>query len=346
MTEARPWVRSAYRLALVAGLWTGAASAETVRWTATSLLHPIAFGEAGQALAERVNVLSDGAFEIDLRDRMVLDQDVFEALQSGVIDAAWGSAGHHHREDPALTLFSGFPFGPDGPAFTAWMLEGGGQAAIDAIYARHGLRSLYCGVLPAETGGWFNEQFDDVEDLEGLPMRAFGYGGRTLRRLGVTTFELGAGDIAPAFADGTIAAAEFSIPQIDVAIGLPEAARHLYLPGWQAPSTPLELLMTQETYAGLAPQARAILDTACEAGIAETYPRVSAAQSETLAALEAEGVEIHDWPEPVLAELQDAWADEIAEEVRSDPLLGAAWESWLAFRDGPLALERRAETLH
>ncbi len=215
------------------------AVSDVLHWRMNSLLYPKLFGEAGSYFAAEVERLTAGRFVIEVQDRIVLDQDSFGALDAGLIDAVWGSAGHHHREDPALAIFSGFPFGPDPDGFTAWMREGGGAEALDAIYARHGLKSLYCGVLPAEGGGWFRAPVETVADLDGLAMRAFGYGALTLRALSVVPYELPAADIRPALDTGLIAAAEFSLPSIDVDLGLHEAAGHLYLPGWQQPVTSL-----------------------------------------------------------------------------------------------------------
>jgi TRAP-type mannitol/chloroaromatic compound transport system substrate-binding protein len=132
-------------IALSACLAAGPADArdDVLHWRVNSLLYPKIFGEAGTHFSETVYRLSEGSFVIEFHDRLVLDQDTFGALDAGLVDAVWGSAGHHHREDPALTIFSGFPFSPAPEGFTAWMQSGGGSEALDAIYDRHGLKSLY-----------------------------------------------------------------------------------------------------------------------------------------------------------------------------------------------------------
>lgn len=313
-------------------LTSAAASADEdiLRWRMNSLLYPKLFGEAGSYFAAEVERRTGGSFLIEVQDRMVLDQDSFGALEAGLIDAVWGSAGHHHREDPALAIFSGFPFGPDPEGFTAWMREGGGAEALDAIYARHALKSFYCGVLPAEGGGWFRAPVETVADLDGLPMRAFGYGALTLRALGVVPYELPAADIRPALETGLVAAAEFSLPSIDADLGLHEAAGHLYLPGWQQPATSLELLMPRRRWTALSYDHRSAIEAACVTTLTWS---LETAQPQQVAALERfrnEGVMIHDWPEEILARLREAWAEVIAEETVRDPLLAAAWESYLS----------------
>jgi TRAP-type mannitol/chloroaromatic compound transport system substrate-binding protein len=323
------------RAALLAVALTGggtAAAEEQVRWQMNSLLHPMHFGAAGQRFAETVRILSDGTIDITFHDRMVLDQNSFTVMELGLIDVVWGSAGHHHREDPALTLFTGIPFGADPAAFTLWMREGGGQAALDATYARHGLKSVFCGILPSETGGWFRSEIATPADLDGLRMRTFGYGARTLRRLGVVPYELPAGEIATAFASGLIDAAEFSLPSIDAELGLADAAPYLYFPGWQQPVTSLELLLPASTYDALSDRQKAVIETACGDNLTWTLTTATRAQISTIDRLRAEGVQIRSFPEPVLAAIRAEWEALIAEDVAADPLLAAAWDSYLRVR--------------
>lgn len=322
-------------LLIVVGPGSGsvAAAEETVRWRMNSLLFPKVFGEAGARFADNVRVLSGGTLDIEFQDRLVFDADTFEAMESGLIDAVWGSAGHHHREDPALAIFTGWPFGPDPAEFTAWMQEGGGAEALDVIYARHGLKSVFCGVLPSETGGWFREEIGSVAELDGLNMRVFGLGGLTMRRLGVVPYELPAGEVKPAFENGVIDAAEFSVPSIDVELGIADVATHLYYPGWQQPVTQLELLVPREKYDRLSERQQAVIESACGENIAWTSARFTMDQIATLAAFREAGVEIHRWPPEVLAALEGAWEAVIAEEVAGDPLLTRTWQGYLRFRD-------------
>ena len=296
-----------------------------------SLLHPHLFGESARIFAEEVSAVSDGAFVIDVHDQLVLDVNAFEALRSGLVDAVWGSPGHHHREDPSLTLFGGFPFGPDPVGFTEWMTEAGGEEALNELYARHGLRSVYCGILPSEGGGWFNTPVESVSDLNGLAMRSFGYGARTLSALGVTTFELPASDIRPAFENGVIDAAEFAMPSIDALLGFPAFARYLYLPGWQQPSTPLEVLILEETWLALSQSDRQIIERGCEASLRWSSDVAAPRQEDAIEGFRAQGVEILFWPDHILDALRQSWEAVIKAETAEDPGVATAWESYLTF---------------
>lgn len=304
-----------------------------LHWRLNSLLYPNLFGEAGERFAETVEHLSGGSFVIEVHDRLVLDQDTFRALDTGLVDAVWGSAGHHHREDPALTIFSGFPFGPDPAGFTAWMKAGGGTEALDAIYARHGLKSLYCGILPAEGGGWFVAPIRTVDDLDGLSIRSFGYAARTMQKLGVIPYELPAEDIRPALESGLIDGAEFSLPSIDAELGIAEVAKYLYLPGWQQPVTSLELLITERTWSALSDRHKTVLEAACVESLRWTAAEAEMQQVEALAEFRAQGVELRSWPDEILAALRTSWEEVLDEDIASDPLLAAAWESYMRFHE-------------
>jgi TRAP-type mannitol/chloroaromatic compound transport system substrate-binding protein len=332
---------------LAVAFWLGVGPAagqeEVLHWRMNSLLYPKLFGEAGERFAETVRRLSGGSFVIEVHDRLVLDQETFDALESGLIDAVWGSAGHHHREDPALTIFSGFPFGPDPEGFTAWMQAGGGGEALQAIYARHGMKSLYCGILPSEGGGWFLEPIDGIEDLEGLAVRSFGYGARVLQKLGVVTYELPAQEIRPAFETGLIDAAEFSLPSIDAELGIAEIAKHLYFPGWQQPVTSLEVLMPERRWASLSDHNKSVLEAACGDTVSWTASEAVMQQIGALDRLRAMGVEFHHWPDDVLLALRKAWDGIIAEEAGSDPLLAKAWNAYLRFREDYGGWQSRAD---
>jgi TRAP-type mannitol/chloroaromatic compound transport system substrate-binding protein len=320
-------------LAFWIAMGSAAGEEEVLRWRMNSLLYPKLFGEAGERFAKAVERLSGGSFVIEVHDRLVLDQETFGALESGLIDAVWGSAGHHHREDPALTIFTGFPFGPDPAGFTAWMKIGGGAEALEAIYAQHKLKSLYCGILPAEGGGWFLEQIHNSSDLDGLSMRSFGYSAQVLRKLGVVPYELPAGEIRAAFETGLIGAAEFSLPSIDAELGIAEVAKHLYFPGWQQPVTSLEILMPKRRWEALSPAHKSTLEAACGDTLSWTAAEATAQQIDALARLSASGVEFHTWPDGVLADLRQAWEEVIAEDVARDPLLAEAWKGYLRFRE-------------
>ncbi len=80
-----PWVPGGIALAICLITGPVAAQEEVVHWRMNSLLYPKLFGEAGERFADTVRRLSGGSFVIEVHDRLVLDQDTFGALESGLV---------------------------------------------------------------------------------------------------------------------------------------------------------------------------------------------------------------------------------------------------------------------
>jgi TRAP-type mannitol/chloroaromatic compound transport system substrate-binding protein len=195
------------------------------------------------------------------------------------------------------------------------------------------MKSLYCGILPAESGGWFRVPIDSAADLERsghARLRLWRAGAATAGRRDLRTARRARSAGLPA---GLIDAAEFSLPSIDAEIGLPDVAGHLYFPGWQQPVTSLELLLPAAKYDALSDRQKAVIETACGDSLTWTMTTATMAQIGALDRLRTEGVQIHDFPEPVLAAIRAEWEVVIAEDAAADPLLAAAWDSYLRFRD-------------
>ena len=76
------------------------------------------------------------------------------------------------------------------------------QVVIDAVtqgyaeeYAKHNIKGFQCGIVVAESSGWFKEPIESLDDLKGLKMRFFGLGANVMQKMGVSTQLLQAGEI-------------------------------------------------------------------------------------------------------------------------------------------------------
>ena len=176
-------------------------------------------------------------------------------------------------------------------------------------------------------------EIETADDLQGLKMRFFGLGARVMEKMGVSTQLLAPGDIFPALERGTLDATEFSQPAIDLNLGFYQVAKHYYFPGWHQQSTYLELLVNLDTWKALSDTQRAQVETACRANIQTTIAEGEAIQVEALNTLRDKGVVIHQWPEEILASLEAAWLEVVAEESAEDADFKRVWESLSAFRE-------------
>jgi TRAP-type mannitol/chloroaromatic compound transport system substrate-binding protein len=293
------------------------AAQKKVRWKMasafTSSLDVV--GESGPILSENLRKMSGGALEVKF------------------FEAGFTTPGFHVALIPSLPWFTTVPFGPQAGEYLAWLRYGGGQELKDEIYARHGVRGINCITITPEASGWFKKEIKTVDDLKGLKMRFFGLGARVMQKLGVQTQLIPPGDIFPALERGIIDATELAFPSIDLKQGFHQIAKHYYFPGWHQQSSVGELLVNLAKWAELSEEHRRMIEVACDANLMWTYVTSEARQFGAMREMvEKHGVQIHFWPEEILAKMRAAWEEVIAEESAKDADFKRAHESYTAFR--------------
>lgn len=278
--------------------------------------------------------VSNGMLEIKFYEpgALVPPLEMFDAVRAGAIDAAFSSPGFWGNKVPALQLFAAIPFGPSAKEFLAWIYFGGGQELFNEIYHKNGIHSLFCGLIAPEASGWFRKRIRTVDDLKGLKMRFFGLGAKVVKKLGVIPSRLTAGDIFVAFESGDIDAAEFSMPAIDMKLGLHRMVKNYYFPGWHQPSTLFELMVNLKKWESLTASAKAQVEAVCGDNIRYGLAEGEAAQFQALKTLQAQGVTIHRWPGEILDALKSAWNEVAKEEAKADKDFSRVWKSLVAFR--------------
>jgi TRAP-type mannitol/chloroaromatic compound transport system substrate-binding protein len=279
--------------------------------------------------------VSNGMLEIKFFEpgALVPPLEMFDAVRAGAIDAAFSSPGFWGNKIPALQLFAAIPFGPSAQEFLAWIYFGGGQELFNKIYHANGIHSLFCGLIAPEASGWFRKRIRTVEDLKGLKMRFFGLGAKVVRKLGVITFQLTSGDIFAAFENGDIDAAEFSMPAIDMKLGLYRMIKNYYFPGWHQPATLFELMINLEKWESLPASGKAQVEAVCGDNIRYGLAEGEASQFQALKSLRSKGVTIRRWPGEILDAFKTAWGEVAEEEAKANKDFKRVWNSLIAFRE-------------
>jgi len=292
-------------------------------------------GTLAKKLERDIWRVSDGILEIKFFEpgALVPPLEMFDAVRAGAIDAAFSSPGFWGNRIPALQLFSGIPFGPSAKELLAWIYFGGGQELFNEIYNANGIHSIFCGLIAPEAAGWFRNRIRTVEDFKGLKMRFFGLGAKVVKKLGVITTPLTAGDIFVAFESGDIDAAEFSMPAIDMKLGLHRMIKNYYFPGWHQPSTLFELMINLKKWNALSAAGKAQIEAVCGDNIRYGLAEGEAGQFQALKTLQTQGVAIRRWPGEILEALETAWTDVAKEEAKANKDFKRVWKSLSAFRD-------------
>ncbi len=292
-------------------------------------------GEQGVRFETTLWHLSAGTMRVKLHEpgTLVAADDMFNAVRSAAIEAAFAAPSFWADKNPAFQLFSAIPFGPPLPEYLSWMFDGGGLQILQDLYAKQGLRGLVCGVLAPEGSGWFRQPVDNINDFKALRLGMGGLGGKVAAKLGANTMTLAEGDVFVALEKGLIDGAEASQPAVDLELGLHQLARHYYFPGWHQPATLLHLIVNLDLWNGLPKSRRSQIEAACRDNISHGLAVGEARQFGALKELVRQGVKIEIWAPDILAALKAAWAQVLAEEKNNNRDFKRAWESLQAFRE-------------
>jgi len=321
---------------VLAGLAGPADAQERVRWklasSYTSTLDVL--GQNIIRVVDNIETMSDGNFQIQFNEpgALVPALEVFDAVSKGSVQASYTSTGFHAGRVPHMIFFASVPFGPSVNEYVGW-LQAGGYELYDRLYGEHDIKGFQCGIVVAESSGWFREPIETLDDLKGLKMRFFGLGAKVMGKLGVSTQLIAGADIYPALERGVIDATEFSYPSLDRSLGFHEIAKHNYFPGWHQQASFVELIINLDAWNELPASYQKIVEIACNEANLWVMGAAEASQGEALAFHESQGVTIHQWPPEFIDAFRQAWQEVAEEESAADPRFKEVYDHYRQFRE-------------
>ncbi|ETA53341.1 TRAP transporter substrate-binding protein [Ponticoccus alexandrii] len=291
-------------------------------------------GSSGVTLTEQVSKLTGGELNIEFNEpgAIVGGNEMWDAISTGAVDAGWYSPGFAQGIIPSAAIFTAVPFGPDVREYTAWWYHGGGKELWAEITAPYNIHTELCTILVPEASGWFANEINKPEDLQGVKMRIFGLGANVMQKLGVEAQSMPVADTLTGLRLGTIDAAEVSFPLIDKSVSMNDYAGNYYFPGWHQQTSLITFIINQDVWDGLDEQKQFAIQTACAANVALTSAEGEAKQLEPLAQLEEAGVKVHQWNDDMMNAFRGAWEEVVAEQSEADADFKRAWESLSQFR--------------
>lgn len=319
-------------------LATATYAQDTLEMTSAFSANLPILGTAGVDFVSKINsISSDVQFEHFDPGKLVPTLEALDAVSNGSVDAAYTTSGYWQGKITSASLFAAVPFGPEAGEFLGWILYDDGAELWQRMYdeAGYDVHVLPCGIIAPETSGWFKNEINSVDDLQGLNMRFFGLGAEVMQRLGVSTSLLAGGDIFPALERGAIDATEFSMPLIDARLGFYKIAKYNYFPGWHQPSTLFELLVNKDVWEDLGETAQNQIEVACLANITTNFAEGEAKNFDAMVDnVENNGVTIKQWSPEMLATFESTWNEIAAELAAEDELFAEVWADLAAYREG------------
>ncbi len=246
-----------------------AATGESFEWNMVTSWPPglPGLGTGADNLAANIEKASGGRLKIKVfaGGELVPALEVFDAVRLGTVQMGHDPSYYHIGKIPAAQYFTTMPFGLNANEMNAWLYFGGGMELWRELYQPFGLVPFAVGNTGVQMLGWFNKELNTVDDLKGLKVRMPGLGGAVMQRAGATQVTVPGSEIYTALKTGTVDAAEWVGPYNDVALGLHEAARYYYYPGFHEPGPNIQCTINQEAWNSLPEDLQAIVGTCCQA---------------------------------------------------------------------------------
>ncbi|MCX7561733.1 TRAP transporter substrate-binding protein [Sulfitobacter sp. F26204] len=312
------------------------AAADKIRLDVQSAF-PLATPSAGENatyFGDRINRLSHGELEVKVygAGKLVPSLQIFDAVQQGTLDAGMTSPHYVAGRFPAVQFFGGAPFGLDPVRHADWIYNGGGGEIWSEIYEAQGVKTIPCGLMGAESGGWYNFRIESTEDLKGKKIRFAGLAGSVMAKLGASVVLLPLSEVYPGLERGVIDGAEVSMPAIDTLFGLQQVSQYFYLPGWHQPSAMNELIINLNKWDSFDAEQQSLIYETCKAINLSSIMSTETLNAKAVSDFEAAGVEILPFPDTVLNDLRMAFDSVVTEQASKDGDFRRVWDSLQAYR--------------
>ncbi|GAB4562468.1 MAG: TRAP transporter substrate-binding protein [Haliangiales bacterium] len=301
---------------------------------------PIAFGTNLPALGDNILYVQEHlerssagaiAWKIFEPGKIVPPLGITESVKDKKVPAGYTWLGYDQGKLPSSALFAAVPFGMEPWEYMAWWYEGGGHELAEEVYGTLGVRPILCGLIGPETAGWFRNEINTLDDLNGLKIRFAGLGGKVLQELGASVTVLPGGEIFQALEKGAIDASEFSMPSIDQRLGFDRVVKINYFPGWHQTYTAFHLVVNEELWSELQPSTQDLIQTTCTAGVTRNLAFGESLQGDIISGFPDKGVSAKSLPLDLLRELQQVTTRVMDAEAAKDPFFAKVYESQKQF---------------
>ena len=314
-----------------------AGSQESFSWKMVTTWPPNfpGMGSGVARMAKQIEQASAGRLKIKVyaAGELVPAMEVFDTVSRGTVEMGHGAAYYWKGKSEAAQFFTAIPFGMTAMEMNGWLYFGGGLELYRELYGQFSLVPFPAGNTGVQMGGWFNREINSINDLQGLVMRIPGFGGAVLERAGGTPVTLPGGEIFTSLQTGAIDATEWVGPYNDMVMGLQDAAKFYYYPGWQEPGPSLECIVNQDAWAKLPADLQGIVELACSALNDQMTAEFTARNAEYLAELEQDAsVQIREFPAEVLAQLRTYSNELVAELIERDESAAKIFASFSAYK--------------
>lgn len=307
--------------------------------------------DSAQRVADLIGEMTDGKLTVDLKSagELVGALEVFDAVSAGQADMYHGADYYFMGQHPAYAYFTTVPFGMTALETAIWYYQDGGMELHDELGQIFGLKSFLAGNTGAQAGGWFNKEINSVADFQGLRFRMPGLGGQALSKLGASVQNIPGGEVFQALSSGAIDGTEWIGPWADEKAGFAEVTKIYYTAGFQEPGAAVSLATNRDVFDSLTPAQQKVVEIAAAETHQWNLAQFIANNGAALARLQAEGVQVREFPDDVWDAMGQA-AKETLDSYMDDELFARIRQSaeasmkssseWLSVSEGAYTAQR------
>lgn len=314
---------------------TGAMAQKEVTIQMTSTWPPgINLMESDVHFADLVNVLGEGSLKIKFHpgESLVPSTQVFDAVRSGSLAAAADWPGYWGGTDTAFALLGAFPMLFTAADYLLWIQEWGGAELFDEVYGKYGMKYLPYAILSTESGPRGNTQMTSLADLKGKRIRMSGRPqGAILATFGASQIMVPGSEVYQALERGVVDAAEFSMPTVDLGMGLQEVTKFLLSPGWHQPGSMGGVMISRKVWDGLSDRQKKIMETAATATMAWSTAHFEKGSSDAVRKFDKAGTKTSRLAPEDMAKLQHEANKLLVQEACGNPLFAKVALSQLEY---------------
>jgi TRAP-type mannitol/chloroaromatic compound transport system substrate-binding protein len=306
-----------------------------------------ALGVAGQRVADRIEMFTEGKIKIKLfgAGELFPAFQCWDAASAGDTEMYMGAEYYWQGKHKAFNFFTTVPFGLTGSEHYAWLNFGGGQELWDELAAGFNLKGFANAWTGVQFGGWFRKELHSLDDLKGLKFRMPGIGGEVLRQFGVAVVNLPGAEVFPALAAGTIDGTEWVGPWNDTMFGFYKIAKYYYAAGFHEPGTIGSYGINKEVWDGLTKTEQEIITTVIQAEGQYQTSEFRARDGAALAKLVSEqGVKVRQFTDEMYMEFGRISGLVVKKMADEDPFTKRVYDSYAAFRKDAIALSKIQES--
>jgi TRAP-type mannitol/chloroaromatic compound transport system substrate-binding protein len=286
--------------------------------------------------AQYLNEITDGDVEVNVypAGAQVGGLEVYDTVSLGAFQMGHTASYYYVGKDPTHGFFTAVPFGMNAQQMDAWFTSGGGQELFNEINARDNMIAFPAGNTGVQMGGWFNREINSPDDLQGLTMRIPGLGGQVMGRVGANVQNIPGGEIFLALDTGVIDATEWVGPYDDEILGLNQAARYYYAPGWHEPGPTLSTYVNLDVYNDLPADIQYAIQAASARANTKMLADYDAKNGPALRRLVEAGAELRTFPQPVLDTLEAAMNEIHQENAANNEFYARVHDAYMSFMSG------------